>query len=982
MIDLDFTYAPDKQTEVEADLAAIMTNDRAAHFLNYGSPGTLYVASTAILFRKPDGSVVDMAAGPAYVYGPSFHAAGYEFENSAVNGLAQVMDLPSLSGMSAYGYGASPVALSFERVLFHELAHAVFTQGGSHSWGITDTDGRSVSVSESLAITAENLYYASGPSEYRFGHGYSNTVTAQHGPTGIEMFAGQATPEVAINLGSVTFSSATTFGWITKTFFETGKTVGLNQYGNYVLDQVDYTDGHSLVTTVGGISNLASAASPITAGLMASSATEARISHALAVMDTMERGDPSLYSHAFGRLVGIDQNRILDAKHAIGEKNGFGVDIVGPVSTGSLATARELAIVNDGSVGTIMIGASGFTTISSMDGVTPITPGGHDASTSNDYLVGGAGSDIILAGSGTRAGYANLLHGMGGDDILVGGSANDRLDGGDDDDILVASAGNDHLSGGAGYDTAYYADLLAGVYFGTDGVTKYNGTDALDGIEAIVGTTFEDHFYALGTGMTFWGNGGNDLFVAANGADIFRGGANHRIGTISFAGVTTTDNEINEYGTSLGHVYDRPDIIVGSAQRDIIHGGRAVVYAGDGADEIWIEGTSAYGEAGDDVFRGPFWDSGVTVDGGTGFDTVDLYWGFDPYSKIGIDWRDGHHSLWFSSPGSSNLGATLVSIENFTFNPNGPALSILLPENVANTFTGTNGANDSITGGALADTLSAGGSYLLTPGPHNVIDGGGGNDTIYGATNGNANYDGDRLDGGDGNDTIWGSAGKDIIIGGTGGDYLHGGAGNDSFFDQAGTNYIYGDAGTDTLNLGGWHTSDLVFGSAGTGWRYVAAKNGAFIDYITTVEKIATYDGIINVTYAPSAFRAEAAHADSQHEALADIDGFDFSGFDQVGDPDDVLVPEELSLTGDGMFSLIGDDPSWLQGDKLDLSGFTEPSFHAESARGAALLAQAIAFEGEAGVGDLGFHHGQEADPMGFLAAHYMTPIHQDMLIL
>jgi Ca2+-binding RTX toxin-like protein len=77
-------------------------------------------------------------------------------------------------------------------------------------------------------------------------------------------------------------------------------------------------------------------------------------------------------------------------------------------------------------------------------------------------------------------------------------------------------------------------------------------------------------------------------------------------------------------------------------------------------------------------------------------------------------------------------------------------------------------SDQTLTGFALADTLS----------------GGGGNDSLYGES-GNDRLDGgsgdDRLDGGAGNDRLSGGDGNDTLIGGVGADTLLGGGGSDSF---------------------------------------------------------------------------------------------------------------------------------------------------------------------------------------------------------
>ena len=88
---------------------------------------------------------------------------------------------------------------------------------------------------------------------------------------------------------------------------------------------------------------------------------------------------------------------------------------------------------------------------------------------------------------------ATTLHGLAGNDSLVGGIAND---------LLYGDAGNDTLWGNAGNDTLYGDD-------GDDELRGGSGNDTLYG----------------GTGNdTLWGNAGNDTLVGGTGNDSLEGG--------------------------------------------------------------------------------------------------------------------------------------------------------------------------------------------------------------------------------------------------------------------------------------------------------------------------------------------------------------------------------------------------------------------------------------------------------------------------
>ncbi|MEM7767909.1 MAG: calcium-binding protein [Pseudomonadota bacterium] len=95
-----------------------------------------------------------------------------------------------------------------------------------------------------------------------------------------------------------------------------------------------------------------------------------------------------------------------------------------------------------------------------------------DGGDGDDRLLGGTGSDLLVGGQGR-----DTLNGGFGDDLLVGGRGNDTLRGADGFDILDGETGNDRLEGGGG------DDLLVGS-LGTDTMAGGEGNDvfAFDGV--------------------------------------------------------------------------------------------------------------------------------------------------------------------------------------------------------------------------------------------------------------------------------------------------------------------------------------------------------------------------------------------------------------------------------------------------------------------------------------------------------------------
>lgn len=157
----------------------------------------------------------------------------------------------------------------------------------------------------------------------------------------------------------------------------------------------------------------------------------------------------------------------------------------------------------------------------------------------DDFIAGNALANVIHGGDGydtlDGGGRDDTLHGEGGDDYLFGNIGNDTLNGGDGDDILVGFSGNDILNGGAGIDFADYSQTFSRVKVdlaitGTQN-TVGAGTDALSGIEGIVGTFYDDMLL---------GDGGDNILIGFIGSDTLTG----RAGADTFQYVTEIDSTV------------------------------------------------------------------------------------------------------------------------------------------------------------------------------------------------------------------------------------------------------------------------------------------------------------------------------------------------------------------------------------------------------------------------------------------------------
>jgi hypothetical protein len=170
-----------------------------------------------------------------------------------------------------------------------------------------------------------------------------------------------------------------------------------------------------------------------------------------------------------------------------------------------------------------------------------------------DYLDGGDGNDIIIDAQGN-----NTVFGGNGNDLIITGSGNDTIDAGAGNDRVFAGPGNDHVKGGAGNDI-----LLGG-----------DGNDTIDGgadNDLILGQGGNDNLYGgdgndwiaggNGTNLLF-GQGGNDFLFGGSGGNYLDGG---------------DGNDVLVGGTGLA-------LLQGGNGDDLLFGFPAVVYPSTGND--------------------------------------------------------------------------------------------------------------------------------------------------------------------------------------------------------------------------------------------------------------------------------------------------------------------------------------------------------------------------------------------------------------
>lgn len=192
----------------------------------------------------------------------------------------------------------------------------------------------------------------------------------------------------------------------------------------------------------------------------------------------------------------------------------------------------------------------------------------------------------------------------------------------------------------------------------------------------------------------------------------------------------------------------------------------------EGNDVIIVRpGDNVDGLSGDDRF---IWDADQgprSVNGGAGFDTVELLAVFGHR----VDLASGTVARGEVFGSYSGNDGNVINIENVRVGAAGGYRSEVYGTSASNTFTVDRFYDSS------GDAASV------------YFDGRGGDDFLYGGAGA------DNLIGGDGNDVLSGGAGNDLLDGGSGQNSIDGGAGNDFINGGVGQNSIDGGSGVDVV---------------------------------------------------------------------------------------------------------------------------------------------------------------------------------------
>jgi Ca2+-binding RTX toxin-like protein len=494
---------------------------------------------------------------------------------------------------------------------------------------------------------------------------------------------------------------------------------------------------------------------------------------------------------------------------------GPGVDSVAlaapPVALAASASFSNgiLTVAGDGASNTLVIGRNAAGQLLVNGGAVQIVGGTPTVANTTLIQVFGQGGNDVLALDETNGALpaANLFGGTG-NDTLTGGSGADQLFGQEDHDVVLGKGGNDFLFGGNGNDTLTGGDADDQVFGeGGDDRMIWNPGDDTDLFEGGSGIdTAEVN-----------GGGGAEVFTAtANGTRV----RFDRLDPAPFAlDLGTTEKlVVNMNGgddsfSATGNLAALIGITVdGGTGNDTILGSNGVdsLLGGDGND--FVDGQQgndvALLGAGDDLFQ---WDPG---------DGSDIVEGQDGTDTMRFNGSSGNERFELAA----NSGRLTRDLGNIVMSFNG------LERLDLNTLGGT----DTVTIGGLADapvrtvnvslagTIGGGAGdgaadvvIVNATGAGNVIDvvGSGTAVTVLGlpavvnVTASEGANDALVVNGLDGNDgitatTLPAGVSKLTLDGGAGNDTLLGSQGADILIGGAGNDFVFGDNGNDLALLG------------------------------------------------------------------------------------------------------------------------------------------------------------------------------------
>jgi Ca2+-binding RTX toxin-like protein len=133
---------------------------------------------------------------------------------------------------------------------------------------------------------------------------------------------------------------------------------------------------------------------------------------------------------------------------------------------------------------------------------------------------------------------------------------------------LAGGSGNDALNGGNGTDTAIYTGASAGVTVSLAVTSAQNtggdGTDTLNSVENLVGSSFDDSLTGNSANNVLNGAAGDDILTGGSGADIFRWTTD----SLNSPDAPFTDT-ITDFSRTQGDKLDLSAVLTGDSSDDL-----------------------------------------------------------------------------------------------------------------------------------------------------------------------------------------------------------------------------------------------------------------------------------------------------------------------------------------------------------------------------------------------------------------------------
>lgn len=252
-----------------------------------------------------------------------------------------------------------------------------------------------------------------------------------------------------------------------------------------------------------------------------------------------------------------------------------------------------------------------FNFTNSSTGVVSVTGGAG-----NDLFTGGSAGETFVAGSGA--------------DVVEAGAGNDNIDGGAGADTLTGGAGVDTLTGGAGNDT-FVISSGDSTSTGVDTITDFSSGDVvrldvtlasgatLDGTFKGAAGTYADALSLLSSksGQYVFVTGSNQLVVDVDGNGLLQGNDLY-VALSGVTGITASTIALNVTGsgnvTVTGGAASDTLNLNGTSSTATVSGVETVNVTG-ATSTVTLSGTTAVTVKGD---------SGLTISGATGADTVTI----------------------------------------------------------------------------------------------------------------------------------------------------------------------------------------------------------------------------------------------------------------------------------------------------------------------------------------------------------------------